>query len=136
MLLQDCGAVSKAFYEREAREESPVRRFLLRSRVSLPSPSPSPSTVLECYMVTPDIEDDYSRTRSTADFNREVRDHRLSIARAGLGSKLIDHFIADKEKLTRIIFRSTKSDERKICVAEELSPPETKSTEILPRLSN
>ena len=46
-------------------------------------------------MVTSDIEDDYSRSRSTADFNREVRYHRLTIGRAALGSKLIENLIAD-----------------------------------------
>ena len=125
---------NEAPYEREAREESPVRRSLSRSRVSSRSPSPSPSTVPECYMVTSDIEDDYFRARSTADLNREVKDHRLFIDRAALGSKLIENLIADKEKPTRIIYRRKNQLKGKSYVAEGLSPPEMSSTENSQRL--
>ena len=69
-------------------------------------------------MITSDIEDDYFRIRSTSDFNREVGDHILSIARAAFGSKLIDHFIADRDKLTITIFAGRSQRKGNGSVAE------------------
>ena len=62
----------EAPYERAAREESPVRRSASRTRVSSRSPSPSPSTTPECYSVTSDFEDDYSRTKSIEESVKDI----------------------------------------------------------------
>ena len=57
-------------YEREERELSPPRQSSVsRARLSSRSPSPAPSTIPECYIVTSDVEDDYSRPKSTAQLN-------------------------------------------------------------------
>ena len=63
-------------------------------------------------MVTSEFEDEYSRLRSTEQLTREVRDHRVTIARTEQGTKFVDNLIADKEHLTKIIFRRKKPEER------------------------
>ena len=111
---------NKAPYEREARDISPAKRSLSRSRVSSRSPFPSPYAVPECYTVTSDVEDDYSKTRSTVELNREIKDHRLDIARAAPGSKLVENLIADKDKLSSIVFRRKIPEQREQLCARRI----------------
>ena len=86
-------------YEREAREISPARGSLSRARISSRSPSPS-----------------YSKTRSTAQRNKEIRE---AIARAAPGSKLVENLTADKDKASSIVFRRKSPEQREILRARK-----------------
>ena len=60
------------------------------------------------------MEDEYSKTRSTAQLNNEIREHRQTIASAIPGSKLVENLTADKDKLSNIVFRRKSPDQREI----------------------
>ena len=53
--------------------------------------------------------------------NREIKDHRLAIARTAPGSKLVENLTADKEKLSSIVFRRQSQKKEKGCVVKALS---------------
>ena len=72
------------------------------------------------YTVTSDVEDNYSRARSTVELNREIKDHRLAIARAAPGSKLVENLIADKDKLSSIVFRRKSPEQREQLCARRI----------------
>ena len=111
---------NRAPYEREAREISPARRSLSRARITSRSPSPSPSTIPDCYNVTSDVEDEYLKTRSTAQLNKEIREHRQTIASAIPGSKLVENLTVDKDKLSSIVLRRKSPEQREILCARKM----------------
>ena len=70
----------------------------------------------ECYSVISDLEDGCSRTTITEEFIKEIRDHRLVIARLAQGTRFVEHIISDKEHPSKIVFRRQKPEEReKLC---------------------
>ena len=62
--------------------------------------------------VTSDMEDDYSRPKSTAQLNREIKDYRRSIARADPSSGLTETLRIEKNKLSSIVFRRKSPSQR------------------------
>ena len=54
----------------------------------------SPSTIPECYNVTSDVEDDYSKIISIAQLNNEIKEHRQAIARAAPRCKFMENLTA------------------------------------------
>ena len=66
------------------------------------------------------MEDEYSKTRSTAQLNKEIREHRQTIARAIPGSKLVENLTVDKDKLGSIVFRRKSPEQTYILCATEI----------------
>ena len=66
------------------------------------------------------MEDDYYKTRSIVELNKEIQDHRLAIARAAPGSKLVENVIADKDKLSSIVFRRKSPEQREQLCARRI----------------
>ena len=52
--------------------------------------------------------------------NREIKDHRLDIARAAPGSKLVENLIADKDTLSSIVFRRKIPEQREQLCARRI----------------
>ena len=66
--------------------------------------------------------DDYSKIRSTAQLNKEIREHKQAIARADPRSKLVKNLIVEKDKLSSIVFCRKSPEQREIlCVRKILA---------------
>ena len=80
-----------ATYGREDREQSPVRqRSVSRARLSSRSVSPAASTIPERLTVTSDVEDEYSRVKSTSKLQKDIREYRRTMAKTYPASGLYD----------------------------------------------
>ena len=100
-------------YDTEERDQSPVRRrSSSRVRIASRSASPAPSTIPECYSVTSDLEDDYSRARSTTKLNKEIKDYRKAISKADADSSVIITLRNSRDKLSSIVFRRKSPKQR------------------------
>ena len=58
------------------------------------------------------MEDEYTRPKSIAKLNREIRDYRRSIARADPSSGLVETLRIEKDKLSSIVFRRKSPSQR------------------------
>ena len=77
-------------------------------------------TIPECYDVTLDVEDDYFKIRTTAQVNKEMKEHRQGIARAASRSKLVENLTVEKDKLSSIVFRRKSQEQREILCARKI----------------
>ena len=98
--------------DRAPREVVPSLRATSRSRIISRSLSPTPSIIPECYLVTSDLGDDYSRARSTEELYKEIQGLRTTIDKSTLGTRFVEHMIDEKEHLTKVFFRRKKFEER------------------------
>ena len=58
------------------------------------------------------MEDDYTRPKSIAKLNREIREYRRSNARAVTSSGVVETLTIEKDRLSSIVFRRKSQLER------------------------
>ena len=80
-------------YDRAPRDESSIRRATSRNRTISRSLSTTSSITPECYLVTSDVEDDYSRGRNTEELYTEMKGFRATIDKSTRRTRFIDKMI-------------------------------------------